>query len=168
MFRRRHLCPGKKGGLAVGKTRKGKGTKLMVLVERSGLPIGVCVEAASVAEVNLAERVLGEVSVPRLSGPGRPRMKPERIVGDRAYDSHPLWKRLKRRGIDLIVPHLKNRRRRWQDGRKLRRYLHRWIVERTISWLFSIRRIVVQHERRVDTYLGSLHAACMLKVLRPL
>jgi transposase len=43
------FAPAKEGGLAVGKTRKGEGTELMVLVERSGLPLGVCLEAATLA-----------------------------------------------------------------------------------------------------------------------
>lgn len=137
----------------------------MVLVERTGLPLGVCLEAASVAEVRLAERVLAQVAVPR-PGPGRPRTKPERIVADRGYDSRALWERLKRRGIELIVPHRWNRRQQWQDGRKLRRYRHRWIVERTIAWLLDFRRLVVRHERRLDLYRAFVHAACMLIVLR--
>jgi len=137
----------------------------MVLVERAGLPLGVCLEAASVAEVRLAERVLAQVAVPR-PGPGRPRTKPERLVADRGYDSRALWARLKRRGIDLIVPHRRNRRYQWQDGRKLRRYRHRWIVERTIAWLLDFRRLLVRHERQLDLYRAFVHAACMLIVLR--
>lgn len=94
-------------------------------------------------------------------------MKPERIVADRGYDSRALWERLRRRGIDLIVPHLKTRKRRcWQDGRKLRRYRHRWIVERTIAWLLDFRRLLVRQERRLDVYRAFVHAACMLIVLR--
>ena len=137
----------------------------MVLVERSGLPLGVRVEAATLAEVTLAEQTLATVRVPR-RGPGRPRMKPERLVADRGYDSRSLWQRLRKRGIDLIVPHLRTRKRRWQDGRKLRRYRHRWIIERTNAWLLSFRRLLVRHERRVDLYLAFVHVACMLIVLR--
>ena len=137
----------------------------MVLVERSGLPLGVLVEAATVAESQLLERTLAAVAVPR-AGPGRPRMKPVRLVADRGYDSRALWERLKRRGIDLIVPHLRTRRRRWQDGRKLRRYRHRWIVERTNAWLLSFRRLLVRHEHRVERYRAFVHLACMLIVLR--
>jgi transposase len=137
----------------------------MVLVERSGLPRGVRVEAATRAEVTLAEQTLATVRVPR-RGPGRPRMKPERLVADRGYDSRSLWQRLRKRGIDLIVPHLRTRKRRWQDGRKLRRYRHRWIIERTNAWLLSFRRLLVRHERRVDLYLAFVHVACMLIVLR--
>lgn len=139
----------------------------MVLVERSGLPLGVCLAAASVAEVALAEPTLAQVAVPR-AGPGRPKMKPRRLVADRGYDSRRLWERLRRRGIDLIAPHLRSRRRRWQDGRKLRRYRHRWIIERSIAWLLSFKRLVVRCERRLDCYRAFVHAACLLIVLRRL
>ena len=137
----------------------------MVLVDGQGVPLGVCVEAATLAEVTLAERTLAQVRVPR-RGPGRPRVKPVRLVADRGYDSRSLWERLKRRGIDLIVPHLRTRKRRWQDGRKLRRYRHRWIVERTNAWLHSFRRLVTRYERRADIYLAFVHVACMLIALR--
>jgi transposase len=64
------------------------------------------------------------------------------------------------------VPHLKSRKRRWQDGRKLRRYRRRWIVERTNAWLQNFRRILVRHEHRLDLYTAFVHVACMLIVLR--
>jgi IS5 family transposase len=48
----------------------------------------------------------------------------------------PLRERLKKRGIDLIVPYRKNsKKRKYEDGRKLRRYKRRWIIERTNAWL---------------------------------
>jgi transposase len=167
MLHRRHLRAGKKGGAGVGKTRKGKGTKLLVLVERSGLPLGVCLEAASVAEVSLAEATLATVHVPR-SGPGRPRMKPVRIIADKGYESRALWARLRRRGIDLIAPHRRHIIHRFQDGRKLRRYRRRYIVERTIGWLLSYRRILVRHEHRLDLYRAFVHVACLWIALRRL
>ena len=53
-----------------------------------------------------------------------------------------------------------------QDGRKRRRYRHRWIVERTFSWLATFRRLVVRHERLLVTYAGFLHLACAMLVFR--
>ena len=47
--------PSEKGGAAVGKTKRGKGTKWMVLVDGQGLPLGVRLESASPSEVKLAE-----------------------------------------------------------------------------------------------------------------
>ena len=54
--------------------------------------------------------VLAAVAVPR-QGSGRPKKNPVRVIADRAYDSDPLRQRLQRRGLLLIVPHRKNRKR---------------------------------------------------------
>ncbi len=63
---------------------------------------------------------------------GRPRQRPERLIADRGYDSNPLRERLVRRGIEPIIPARANHQRATdQDGRKLRRYRRRWIVERS-------------------------------------
>jgi hypothetical protein len=50
--------------------------------------------------------------------------KPERLIGDKAYDSDPLDERLAvEYGIEMISSHRFNRHRsRTQDGRSLRRY----------------------------------------------
>ena len=39
MFCRRHLCLGKKRGEAVGKTKRGKGTKIMAVNDGQGIPM---------------------------------------------------------------------------------------------------------------------------------
>ena len=137
----------------------------MVLVDGQGLPLGVRLESASPAEVKLAEATLAEVRVPRPKG--RPRQKPERVIADRGYDSDPLRERLKKRGIDLIVPYRKNNQeRRYEDGRKLRRYLRRWIVERTNAWLGQFRRLLVRHEHLLSTYRAFFYLACFWITLR--
>lgn len=137
----------------------------MVLVDGAGIPLGVHLSAANRAEVHLAEATLAQVAVPR-AGPGRPRQKPERVIADRAYDSRGLWERLGARGIDLIAPHLRHRKSRFQDGRKLRRYRRRWHVERTVAWLLSFRRLLVRWEHRIELYHAFLCLACALIVLR--
>jgi hypothetical protein len=101
----------------------------MVVVDGQGIPLGNLLESASPAEVTLLEPTLDTIAVPR-HGPGRPRKNPERVIDDKACDSDPLRKRLARRGIELICPHRRNRvKPPLQDGRKLRRYRRRWIVE---------------------------------------
>jgi len=69
-------------------------------------------------------------------------------------------------GVDLIVRHLSTRKNRYQDGRKLRRYRRRWIVERTNAWLFNFRRLVVRYERKIETFRAFLYMACVLIALR--
>jgi transposase len=66
------------------------------------------------------------------------------------------------------MPSRRTRKRQWQDGRKLRRYRHRWIVERTTGWLLSFKRLVVQCERRLDGDRAFVHVACLWIVLRRL
>ena len=137
----------------------------MVLADGEGVPLGVRLESASPAEVTFAEATLAEVRVPRCKG--RPRPKPERVIADRAYDSDPLRQRLQKRGIELITPYRSNnRKRRYEDGRKLRRYKRRWIVERTNAWLGQFRRLLVRHEHLLSTYYAFLYLACFWITLR--
>ncbi len=162
---RRQFCSSEKGGLAVGKTKRDKGTKWMVLADGEGVPLGVRLESASPAEVTLAEDTLAEVRVPRPKG--RPRQKPERVIADRGFDSDPLRERLHQRGIELIAPYRsKNRERRHEDRRKLRRYRRRWIVERTHAWLGQFRCLLVRHEHLLSTYYAFFYLACFWITLR--
>ena len=132
----------------------------MVLVDVGGLPLGVRLESASPAEVTLAQSTLAEVTVPRRKG--RPRQKPKRVIGDRAYDSDLLKERLKKRGIDLIVPYRENnKKQKHEDGRKLRRYKRRWILERTNAWLGQFRRLLVRHEHLLLTDRAFFYLACL-------
>jgi transposase len=75
--------------------------------------------------------------------------------------------RLGRRGITVIVPYRKNRAvRPYEDGRHLRRYRHRWIIERPFAWLGSFRRLLVRHERLTSMYRALLYCAAALIALR--
>lgn len=95
--------------------------------------------------------------------------QPKRLIGDKAYDSDKLDARLKdERGIEMIAPHIRNRRRRktTQDGRPLRRYRHRWKVERLFAWLHNFRRIVTRWDYRPEMYLGFVQLGCMAILLK--
>ncbi len=154
--------PGQKGGDAVGKTKRDKGTKWMVLVDGQGLPLGVRLEGASPAEATLAEATPQEVCVPR-----RPRQKPKRVIADAGYDSDPLCERLRKRAIELIAPYRKNnKRKRYYDGCKMRRYKRRWIVERTNAWRGQRRQLLVRHEHLLSIYYALFYLACFWITLR--
>ena len=162
---RRQFCSSEKRGSAVGKTKRGKGTKWMVLVDGEGIPLGVRLESASPHEVTLAEATLAEVRVPQPRG--RPRQNPKRVIGDTAYDSDPLRGRMQRRKVELIAPYRENRKKRpYEDGRKMRRYKRRWIVERTHSWLGQFRRLLVRHEFLLSMYRAFFNVACLWITLR--
>ncbi len=115
----------------------------MVLVDGAGTPLGAYLDAASPAEVTLLEQTLASQPI---------RGTPERLIADRGYDRHAARRFLKRRGIQPIIPARRNNPQAPdQDGRCLRRYRRRWIVERTIGWLGNFRRLTVRYDRLLAT-----------------
>src|SRR5690606_8886399 len=74
-----------KMGDGIGKTKVGKGTKVMMVSDGNGVPIGLYLDSAQHHEIRLAEATLKTVRVPQRRG--RPRTRPKELVADRAYDS---------------------------------------------------------------------------------
>ncbi len=69
----------------------------MAIADRAGLPIAIGIASASPHETTLVGPTLERSFLPD---------DPERLIGDKAYDSDPLDARLwDERGIELIVPH---------------------------------------------------------------
>lgn len=158
MLYRRHLRRGEKRGAKVGKTKRGKGTKLMAIADATGLPLAVHTASASPHEVTLVDATLNETVTM-----GRP----ERLVGDRAYDSDPLDERLADDGIEMIAPHKCSRVKPvTQDGRILRRYKRRWKIERLFAWLNKFRRVLTRWEYDDRRFTGFVHLACSMILLR--
>jgi len=132
----------------------------MVVVDGKGVPLASTLGSASPAEVKLLEPTLETM-------PNKLLNKVQRLILDRGYDSDPLRFRLQERGIDMICPHRRNRKKpKTQDARKLRRYKRRWKVERTFAWLGNFRRLTVRWERHLVVYQGFFHLACALIALR--
>lgn len=137
----------------------------MVVVDGAGVPLGIQLGSASPAEVKLAESTLAQISVPQKRG--RPRSRPLRVIADRAYDSDPLRWRLLQRGILLISPHRRGRRKpSLNDGRTLRRYRNRWKIERTFAWLGNFPRLLVRYDYHLEIYQAFFHLACLIITLR--
>jgi len=93
---------------------------------------------------------------------------PDRLIGDKAYDSDHLDQQLlEERNIELIAPHKRNRKKQHtQDGRRLRRYRRRWKVERLFAWLQNFRRLVVRYEYHVENFLALVQLGCSIILLR--
>src|SRR5678815_3379177 len=93
------------------RTKRGKGTKIMDVSDGYGLPLAVCTASASPAEVKLVRQTMEERFVAAV---------PERLIGDKAYDSDPLdQEMIAEFATEVITPHRQGRRteRRTQDGR---------------------------------------------------
>lgn len=157
MFHRWLLLRGKKGGSCVGPTKRGKGTKIMAIADRNGLPIAIHIDSASPHEAKLVERTIDNRFV---------RRNPRRLIGDKAYDSDPLDKKLKKRCIVMIAPHKKNRKKpKTQDGRCLRRYKKRWKIERVFAWIHNFRKAVTRYEVKAENFLAFVKLACIMILL---
>jgi len=158
MFCGRDFCSGQKRGRQVGKTKRGKGTKIMGIADGHGLPLALRTESASPAEVKLVTATLEARVVAEV---------PERLIGDKAYDSDRLDEQLMQQyGTEMIAPNKVNRRVPTQDGRPLRRYQRRWKVERLFAWLFNFRRLVVRYEYHAENFQGLVHLAAAVILLR--
>jgi hypothetical protein len=165
------FAPAKRGGEQVGVTKKGKGTKWMLVVDGTGLPLGFHLESANVAEVKLAARTLAAISVPRARG--RPKCRPEKLVADRGYDSSAFRATLRRRGIRMCIPP-KRRPANWRAKRgrpvvaRKQDYRLRYTVERSFAWLGNFRRLLIRWERLSDVYRSWFMVAVLLLCVRRL
>ena len=110
--------------------------------------------AANVNDVTPLETLLAKV-VPVKGKPGHPKQKPDSVYADRGYDSEPLRQRLRARGI---TPYLAKRGEANGSGLGV----YRWVVERTLSWLHSPRRLRVRYERDAEIHAGFVFLGCIL------
>lgn len=172
-FSGRKFRSSQKRGAGVGKTKKGKGTKWMLVADGNGLPIGLHLDSANPAEVKLAEQTLQTVRV--RSRKGQIKTRPRQLVADRAYDSHAFRVSLRRRGIKVCIPP----RRRPKNWRKKRgrpvtadreTYKQRFKVERSFSWMGNYRRLLIRWEHHLCVYRGfcffALALICLDRLLK--
>ena len=143
----------------MGKTRRGAATKIMAIADRSGLPVSATIASGERHEVRLVDAAIEE----RFTSE-----KPERLIGDKAYDSEKLESDLAAQEIQLIAPVRGTTTKRWPDGRHLRRYKRRWKVERLFAWLMRFRRLPNRYEYKAENFLGFVHLACLVILLRHL
>ena len=131
----------------------------MAVADRHGLPLAVWTAPGQRGETTLVLDTLRRRFLKAL---------PERLIGDRAYDSDGLDAELAKLGIEMIAPHHPNRKNLTQDGRPLRRYRRRWHVERLFAWMMRFRRLVTRYEHTARNFLGFVKLACLVILLRRL
>jgi len=125
--------------------------KLEVVTDASGLPMGMAADAANVSEAELLKPALDDVPVE--VPPGTP------VIADKGHDSDPLRDEVEADGYRTIIPHRKNRvKPSRNDGRRLRRYRHRWRIERTNAWLHCYRGLAVRWSYYSFMYVGIVYA----------
>lgn len=108
------------------------------------------------------EHVMNALSVPRLGG-GRPRSRPDRTMGDKAYSSKANRALLRNRGIQAVIPErsdqIANRKRRGSKGGRTvgldtEAYKRRNVVERSFNTFKQWRAIATRYDKLALTYRG--------------
>jgi len=149
---------GRGGGLEIGKTKCGKGIKIMAIVDRHGLPMSLSTHAANHHEVKLVQLSFDFYMLEN---------KPKVLIGDGAYDSDQLDEELRENEIEMVAPHRKNRKKlKTQDGRIFRRYKRRWIVERFFAWMKNKRRLLSRWELYPENFLGFVQISAAFLLLK--
>jgi transposase len=125
-----------------------------VITDGQGIPLATIVTGANAHDVTQLLPLVD--AIPPVGGrPGRPRHRPEAVLGDRGDDSEPHREALRARRIEPILA-----KRNTEHGSGLG--LYRWVVERTHAWLHQNRRLRVRYERRSDIHEAFLTIGCVL------
>jgi IS5 family transposase len=120
-----------------------------------GVPLAVGMTPANAHECKMLEPMLDAISP--IQGPrGRPRVRPDKLHADKAYDHAFCREGCRTRGI---VPRIA--RRGIESKERLGR--HRWVVERSFAWLHGgYRRLATRYERRADIHRAFLNLGAAL------
>lgn len=94
--------------------------------------------------------------------------RPKRIHADTNYDTPLLRYYLRRKHVAANIPSRAKKKHRGRprlfDKEALKRI--RYTVERFFSWMKSFRRIDSRFDRRADSFMGFIHIACSLILMR--
>jgi transposase len=93
-------------------------------------------------------------------GPGRPKRRPRRLIGDKAYSSRAIRRFLRGHGIRLTIPRKHGEHRTGPFDRHL--YRQRNKIERLINRLKQFRRIATRYEKRAANYQAMLCLAAII------
>ena len=142
---------GGQAGEALGRSRGGFSTKVHVAVDGLGNPVRVTLTGGQAADVTQAEALLGDLT-------------PGAVVADKAYDSDDLVASIERRGAKAVIPPKSNRV--VQREYDVHVYKQRGLVEQFIGRLKEFRRVATRYEKTARNYLGFIHVACIMDLLR--
>jgi IS5 family transposase len=124
--------------------------KLEIIVDASGLPLAMAAAPANIRETKVLLPAVEQIPVDIPTGTP--------LIADKGHDSDPLRDALQSHGLEPIIPHRRNRvKPSRNDGRRLRRYRHRWLVERTNAWLHCYRGLAVRWARHSFMYIGLVY-----------
>ncbi|MGW5886267.1 IS5 family transposase [Streptomyces sp. EAG2] len=168
-----HGAGARKGGLrdpALGRSRGGLTSKIHLACDGRGRPLGFVVTGGNTNDCTQFTAVMEAIRVPRI-GPGRPRTRPDHVLGDKGYSSKAIRAWLRRRGIPHTIPEradqVGNRARRGSRGGRppafdREAYKHRNVVERCFNRLKQWRGIATRYDKTAQSYEAAVTLASLL------
>ena len=162
---RQHADEGEPPDHALGRSRGGFGSKFHLVTDGRGTPLAVKLSGGQVFESTQAQSVMEQIAVPQPLG--RPRQRPKKLAGDKAYCARHIRVWLWKHGIKPVIPRKENERKigRPPDFDKPS-YRRRSIIENCVGWLKECRRIITRFEKLAVSYLGMLKLAMIQRYLR--
>jgi transposase len=137
-------------------------SKIHHLVDGHGLPLVVLVGAGQAGDAPMFPVLMAHLRVAR-RGRGRPKVRPERVRGDKAYSSRAIREHLRRRGIVAVIPEpgdqVGHRKRRGRAGGRPPAfdavdYRERNVVERSFNQVKQWRALATRYDKLALTYRG--------------
>ncbi|MFF1588677.1 IS5 family transposase [Streptomyces sp. NPDC058286] len=168
-----HAAGARKGGLcppALGRSRGGLTSKIHLACDALGRPLAFTLTGGNTNDCTQFTAVMEAIRVPRL-GPGRPRVRPAHVLGDKGYSSRAIRNWLRHRGIGHISPEradqVRNRLRRGSRGGRppafdKQLYKRRNVVERCFNRLKQWRGIATRYDKTAESYQAAVTLASLL------
>ena len=146
------------GGEKTGKNptdRKKLGSKKSMIVDQRGAPLGIAIGSA-----NTHDSKLVEATIESFEGSFNQDVL-KVLAADSAYDSKKIKDFLKQMNF---IPLINVNKRRSKKNFEKTSSRHRWIVERSISWLNHFRSIRIRWARCKSSFLAFCQFACSYRL----
>jgi transposase len=148
----------------LGRSRGGWGTKVHVLVDGRGVPLGAYLTPGQAHEVHGVEPLLD----PDGATPALAWYDPRAVAGDKGYSSVAVRERITAAGWTPVIPRHSNELARDHSDFDRELYRRRNVVERCIGRLKEFRRIATRYEKLATSFRAMLDLAFVLLYFRDL
>lgn len=149
---------------AIGRSRGGLSTKIHQLVDGRGRPLVIALSAGQSGDSPMLKSLMAHLSVAR-AGPGRPRSRPDALLGDKAYSSRANRELLRSKRVKTVIPQpsdqIGHRKRRGTAGGRppgfdAAMYKGRNVVERSFNDHKQWRGLATRYDKLAAIYRGGV------------